>query len=92
MPLAIEEYLIGYTSSDKIYRIYIPSQNKVIETQQIQSTNQAVAPLGTTTMELLLGEETYATVYLLSRPLPLWLKSKQITTKTDKSIHHPLRN
>ena len=35
MPRTIEGYLIGYISSDKIYRIYIPSQHKVTETRQI---------------------------------------------------------
>ena len=38
MPRAIEGYLIGYTSSDKIYRIYIPSQPQVTETWQIHWT------------------------------------------------------
>ena len=35
MPRAIKGYLIGYTSSDKIYMIYIPSEHKVSETWQI---------------------------------------------------------
>jgi len=70
MPRAIEGYLIGYTSSDTIYRIYIPSQHKVTETQQLYWTTQAIASLGTTTMEPLLAKDTYATVYPLSRPLP----------------------
>jgi len=38
MPRAIEGYLIGYTSSDKIYSIYIPSQHKVTKTRQIYCT------------------------------------------------------
>jgi len=92
MPLPIEQYLIGYIFSDKIYRKYIPSQHKVIEAQQIHWPNKTIAPLGTTTMELLLAEETYATVYPLSCPLPLRLKSKQTRNETDKSIHQHLRN
>jgi len=32
LPQAIEGYLNGYTSSDKIYRVYIPSQHRVTET------------------------------------------------------------
>ena len=62
MPQAIEGYLIGYTSSDKIYRICIPSHHKVTETRQIHSTTKTIGSLGTTTMEPLLAEETYATV------------------------------
>ena len=51
MPRAIEGYLIGYTSSDKIYRIYIPSQHKVSETRQIHWTTKTIIPLGPNTME-----------------------------------------
>jgi len=32
---AIEGYLFAYSSSDKIYRLYIPSQHKVTQTRQI---------------------------------------------------------
>ena len=32
-PRAIKGYLVGYTSSTKIYRIYIPSQHKISETR-----------------------------------------------------------
>jgi len=42
MPWVIEGYLIGYTSSDKICRIYIPLQHKVIETPQIHWTAKTV--------------------------------------------------
>jgi len=59
LPRAIEGYLIGYTSSDKIYRVYIPSQHKVTETRQIHWTNKTIIPLETTTMEPLLAEKTY---------------------------------
>jgi len=59
LPWAIEGYLIGYTSSDKIYRVYIPSQHKVTETRQIHWTNKTIIPLETTTMEPLLAEKTY---------------------------------
>jgi len=59
LPRAIEGYLIGYTSSDKIYRVYIPSQHKVTETRQIQWTNKTIIPLETTAMEPLLAEKTY---------------------------------
>jgi len=38
-----------------------------------------IASLGTTTMAPLLAEETYATVYPLSRPLP--------TIKVEKETH-----
>jgi len=60
LPRAIEGYLIGYTSSDKIYRVYIPSQHKVTETRQIHWTNKTIIPLDTTAMEPLLAEKTYA--------------------------------
>jgi len=56
---AIEGYLIGYTSSDKIYRVYIPSQHKVTETRQIHWTNKTILPLETTAMEPFLAEKTY---------------------------------
>ena len=62
MPRAIEGYLIGYTSSDKIYRIYIPSQHKVSETRQIHWKTKTIIPLGPNTMEPLITEETYAKV------------------------------
>jgi len=68
MPRAIEGYLIGYTSSDKIYKIYIPSQHKVTETRQIHWTTKTIIPLGTT-MKPLLAEESYATGYPLSHPI-----------------------
>jgi len=57
LPRAIEEYLIGYTSSDKIYRVYVLSQYKVTETRQIHLTNKTIIPLETTVMELLLAEK-----------------------------------
>jgi len=52
MPRDIEGYLIGYTSSDKIYRIYIPLQHKVTETRQIHWTTKTIGSLGTTAIEL----------------------------------------
>ena len=58
MPRAIEEYLIRYTSSDKIYRVYIPSEHKVSETRQIHWTTKTIAPLGPHAMEPLITEET----------------------------------
>ena len=70
LPRAIEGYLIGYTSSDKIYRIYFSSQHKVTETRQIHWTTKMIASLGITTMELLLAEKTNAEVDSLSCPLP----------------------
>jgi len=62
LPQAIEGYFIGYTSSDKIYRVYVPSQDKVTETRQIQWTNKTTILLETTSMpvEPVLGEKTYA--------------------------------
>jgi len=68
MPFAIEGYRIAYTFSDKIYRIHIPSQHKVTETQQIHWTTKTITPLEIT-MEPLLAEESYATVYPLSHPI-----------------------
>jgi len=89
MPRAIEGYLIGYTSSDKIYRIYIPSQHKVTETRQIHWTTKTIASLGTTTMEPLLAEETYPTVYPLSRPLPTIKVEKETDQDRNRQINPP---
>jgi hypothetical protein len=36
LPRALEGKFIGYTTSDKIFRIYIPSQQRVIETWQVK--------------------------------------------------------
>jgi len=63
-----QRIIFGYTSSDKIYRIFIPWDHKVTETRQIHWTTKTIIPLGTT-MEPLLAEESYATVYPLSRPI-----------------------
>ena len=89
MPWAIEGYLIGYTSSDKIYSIYIPSQDKVIETRQIYWTTKRLTPLGNTTMEPLLAEETYATVYPLSHPLPTIKVEKEKAHDQNRQINPP---
>ena len=62
MPWAIEGYLIGYTSSDKIYSIYIPLQHKVSETRQIHWTTKTIIPLGPHIMAPLISEETYPKV------------------------------
>ena len=78
MPWAIKGYLIGYTSSDKIYRIYIPSDHKVSETWQIYSTTKTITPLGPNTMEPLITEETYVKVSPPSFSLA--------PTSTDKPI------
>ena len=58
LPRAIEGYLIGYTSSDKIYRIYLPLQHKVSETLHIHWTTRTIIPLGHNIMESLIAEET----------------------------------
>jgi len=55
-----EGYLIGYTSSDKIYRVYILSRHQVTETRPIHWTNKTIIPVETTAMEPLLAEKTYA--------------------------------
>jgi len=89
MPRAIGGYHIGYTSSDKIYRIYIPSQHKVTETRQIHWTTKTIASPGTTTMEPLLAEETYATVYPLSRPLPTIKVDKEMDQDRNRQINPP---
>jgi len=92
MPRAIEGYLIGYTSSDKIYRIYIPFQHKVTKTRQIHWTTKTLGSLGTTTKELLLAEETYATVCLLSRPLPTIKVEKETDQDGNRQINPPTSN
>ena len=89
MPWAVEGYLISYTSSDKIYTIYIPSQHKVTETQQIHWTTKTIASLGTTIMEPLLAEETHATVYPLSRPLPTIKVEKETDQDRNRQINPP---
>jgi len=81
MPPAIEEYLIGHTSSPKIYRIDIASQHKVTDTRQIHWTTKMITPVGTTTMELLIAEETCGTVYPYSVHY-LHLKLKRKLTRT----------
>ena len=68
LPRAIEGYLVGYTSSDKIYRIYIPSQHKISETRQIHWTNKTIIPLAPTHMESSTEKESFATVTPLSHP------------------------
>jgi len=89
IPRAIEGYQIGYTSSDKIYKIYIPSQHKVPETRQIHWTTKTIASLGTTTMEPLLAEETYATVYSLSGPLPTIKVENETDQDRNRKINTP---
>jgi len=89
IPRAIEGYLIGYTSSDKIYGIYIPSQPKVTKARQIHWTTKRIASLGTTAMEPLLAEETYATVYPLSRPLPSIEVEKETDQDRNRQINPP---
>jgi len=66
LPRAIEGYLVGYTSSDKIYRIYIPSQHKISETRQIHWTNKSIIPLAPTHIESSAEKESFATVPPLS--------------------------
>ena len=78
MPRAIEGYLIGYTSSNKIYRIYIPSQHKVSETRQIHWTTKTITLLGPTAMEPLITEESYVKVKPISSPLALTFDGKPI--------------
>jgi len=87
MNWVIEGYLIGYTSSHKIYHIYTHSQHKVTETQQIHWTTKVIRALGTTTMEPLLAEETYATVYPLSRLLP----TIEVETETDQDGNRQIK-
>jgi len=89
MPRAIEGYLIGYTFSDKICRIYIPSQHKVTETRQIYSTTKTIASPRTTTMEPLLAEETYATVDPLSGLLPTIKVEKETHQDQNRRINPP---
>jgi len=89
MPRAMEGYRIGYTSSDKIYRIYIPSQHKVTQTRQSHWTTKTITSLGTTTMQPLLAEETYATVYPLSRPLPTIKVEKETDQDRNRQINPP---
>jgi len=89
MPWGIEGYLIGYTSCDKIYRIYIPSQHQVTETRQIHWTTKTIAQLGTTNIEPLLAEETYATHYTLSRPLPTIKVEKETHQDRNRHINPP---
>jgi len=88
MPRAIEGYLIGYSSSDKIYRIYIPWQLKVTETQQIYWTTKTFTPRGTT-MEPLLGEEICAIVYPLSLPLATTTIEKHMNQNWSRQIIPP---
>ena len=92
MPGAIEAYLIGYTSSDKMSTIYIPSLHKVTETGQIHWTTKMIALLGTTTKEPLLAEETYTTVYPLSRPLPTIKVEKEMDQDRNRQINPPTSN
>ena len=89
MPWALEGYLIGYTSSDKIYRIYIPSQHKVSETRQIHWTTKTITPLGPTTMEPLITEETYVKVNPTSSPLALPFDVKSIKQEPGTTITKP---
>jgi len=92
MPRAIERYLIGYTSSDKIYRIYLPSQHKVTEARQIDWTTKTITPLGTT-MEPLLAEESYATVYPLSHLIATTtVESLMTRTRADTLYNQHRRN
>ena len=78
MPRAIEGYHIGYISSDKIFRIYIPSEHKVSEPRQIHLKIKTITLIGPNTMEPLITEETY--VKVLPRSFSL------APTSTDKPI------
>jgi len=44
-PRADQGYLVGYTNSNKIYRIYLPSQHKIIESRQIHWIKQQETPI-----------------------------------------------
>jgi len=89
-PGASEGYLIGYTSCDKIDRIYIPWQHKVTETGPIHWTTKTITPLGTATMELLLAKETDATVYPLSGPLRTIKVEKETAQDQNRQINPPI--
>jgi len=88
MPPVIEGYLIGYTSSDEACGIDISSQHKATETRQIDWTTKTITPLGTTTIEPLLAEETYTTAYPLSCPL-LTIKVEKETDQDRKRQINP---
>ena len=89
MPRAIEGYLIGYTYTDKIYRIYISSQHKVSETRQVHWTTKTIIPLGPNTMEPLITEETYAKVSPPSfLPGPMSM-DKPIKQDLEETINPP---
>ena len=89
MPRAIKGYLIGSTSSDKIFRIYIPSEHKVSETRQIHWTTKTIAPLGPTIMEPLISQETYVKVSPPSFLLACMSTDKPIKQEPEETIIPP---
>ena len=89
MPRAMKEYLIGHTSSDKIYRIYISSQHKVPETQQILWTTKTITPLGPTAMEPLITDDSYVKVKPISSPLALTFDGKPIKQEPGVTTTKP---
>ena len=89
MPRVIEGYLIGYTSSDKIYRIYIPSKHNVSKTRQIHWTTKTITPLGSTSMEPPITEESYVKVKPISSPLALTFDGKPIKQEPGVTTTKP---
>src|SRR5205807_8969652 len=82
-PRAIEGYLVGYTSSTKIYRIYIPLQHKISETRQLHWTTKTITPLEP--MDPPTIPETFATIHPPSFPIATQSQNEPKETEQDET-------
>src|SRR5258705_702976 len=84
LPRALEGKFIGYTESNKIFRIYIPSQHKVVQTRQVRFTR-----LDSGEVELPLQTPHVPTFTSIELPVPIHQRQRIVEEEREPEEQHP---